>query len=487
MRPQRDAGFLGWGGVLRLGLVQTALGAVVVLTTSTLNRVMVVELALPALLPGLLVALHYAVQITRPRMGHGSDAGGRRTPWILGGMTLLSLGGLLAALATTWMEANTPAGVLLAVVAFIMIGLGVSASGTSLLTLLAKRVAPERRGPAATLVWLMMIFGFAMTAGITGKLLDPYSPQRLLWVSGTVSLVALVVAALAVWRVEPADTAPAHASSPGQSNEAGVAPAEPTQPVAGFRAALADVWAEPAARRFTFFVFLSMLAYSSQDLILEPFAGLVFGWTPGESTALSGVQHGGVLVGMLLVAGCTGWGRGWMRSLAFWSVGGCLLSALALALLVAAGLVGPPWPLRWTVALMGAANGMFSIAAIASMMRLAGQGRARREGTRVGLWGAAQAMAFGLGGLAGAAASDVARWLIADPGVAYAGVFALESLLFVGAAVLAWQVAQITPASALPPSPETTAPMDTARGASVGSTSHTSPARLVATPPPLAS
>ena len=65
---------------MRLGLVQTALGAVVVLTTSTLNRVMVVELALPALLPGLLVALHYAVQITRPRMGHGSDVGGRRTP-----------------------------------------------------------------------------------------------------------------------------------------------------------------------------------------------------------------------------------------------------------------------------------------------------------------------------------------------------------------------------------------------------------------------
>ena len=58
------------------------LGAVVVLTTSTLNRVMVVELALPALLPGLLVALHYAVQISRPRMGFGSDVGARRTPWI---------------------------------------------------------------------------------------------------------------------------------------------------------------------------------------------------------------------------------------------------------------------------------------------------------------------------------------------------------------------------------------------------------------------
>lgn len=452
-RPDaHTAGHLGWGGVLRLGLVQTALGAVVVLTTSTLNRVMVVELALPALLPGLLVALHYAVQITRPRMGHGSDVGGRRTPWILAGMAMLSVGGVLAALATTWMQDRFAAGAALATLAFLLIGLGVSASGTSLLTLLAKRVAPQRRGPAATVVWLMMIFGFALTAGTAGKLLDPYSPERLLQVSSCVSILAMLVTVLALWRVEPTaapSVMPNEARGPSQAlDQASTPSASPPAGRVGFRAALADVWAEPAARRFTFFVFLSMLAYSSQDLILEPFAGLVFSWTPGESTALSGVQHGGVLVGMLIVAACTGWGRGWLRSLAFWSVGGCLLSALALGLLTCAGLFGPPWPLRATVALMGVANGMFSIAAIASMMRLAGHGRERREGTRVGLWGAAQAMAFGLGGLAGAAASDVARWWIADVGLAYAGVFALESLLFVGAAVLAWQVSRLAPTAA---------------------------------------
>ena len=75
---RRDS--LGWLGIVRLGLVQTALGAVVVLATSTLNRVMVVEYALPAIVPGALVALHYAVQMLRPRLGHGSDVGGRRTP-----------------------------------------------------------------------------------------------------------------------------------------------------------------------------------------------------------------------------------------------------------------------------------------------------------------------------------------------------------------------------------------------------------------------
>ena len=67
---------LGWIAIARLGLVQAALGAVVVLTTSTLNRVMVVELAIAAVIPGLLVGLHYAVQIARPVWGHGSDVGG---------------------------------------------------------------------------------------------------------------------------------------------------------------------------------------------------------------------------------------------------------------------------------------------------------------------------------------------------------------------------------------------------------------------------
>ena len=122
---------LGWLGIVRLGLVQTALGAIVVLTTSTLNRVMVVELALPATLPGALVAMHYAVQVLRPRLGYGSDVSGRATPWIIGGMATLCTGGLLAAVATAWMTTSQWSGIALAVLAFLMIGVGVGASGTS--------------------------------------------------------------------------------------------------------------------------------------------------------------------------------------------------------------------------------------------------------------------------------------------------------------------------------------------------------------------
>ena len=87
---------MSWLQIVRLGLVQLCLGAVVVLTTSTLNRLMVVELALPAMLSGALVALHSFVQITRPSWGFLSDAQGNRTRFIIGGMAVLSLGAALA-------------------------------------------------------------------------------------------------------------------------------------------------------------------------------------------------------------------------------------------------------------------------------------------------------------------------------------------------------------------------------------------------------
>lgn len=147
------------------------------------------------------------------------------------------------------------------------------------------------------------------------------------------------------------------------------------------------------------------------------------------------MQHGGVLLGMLAAA-FAGRGRRF-GSLRAWQIGGCLLSALMLAGLVAAAFVGPAWPFKATVVALGAANGAFSIAAIASMMRLASEGRHAREGVRMGLWGAAQAVAFGLGGLVGTGASDLARWLIGSPAPAYAAVFGFEALLFVAAAVLA--------------------------------------------------
>ena len=347
------------------------------------------------------------------------------------------VGGVGAALATAWMESDPLAGILLAVVAFALIGLGVGAAGTSLLVLLAKRVEERRRAAAATIVWVMMIAGFVVTATAAGHLLDPFSPARLVAVTTGVAAAAFLVTLLAVWRVE---------GMPGQGAAASATAKAP------FREALAQVWAEPLARRFTVFVFVSMLAYSAQDLILEPFAGIVFGLSPGESTRLSGVQHGGVLLGMLLVAiaGSAIGGRR-LGSLRLWTIGGCFASALALSFLVAAAFVGPGWPLRPSVFALGVANGAFAVAAIGSMMGLAGSGRAAREGVRMGLWGAAQAIAFALGGFAGTVAVDLTRLLVDATALAYAWVFAGQAVLFLLSAGLAARVHHARPERAPAP------------------------------------
>jgi BCD family chlorophyll transporter-like MFS transporter len=152
------------------------------------------------------------------------------------------------------------------------------------------------------------------------------------------------------------------------------------------------------------------------------------------------MQHGGVLAGMLLVAIAGMALKNRIGSLRTWAIGGCIASALALAGLVVGGLIGPAYPLRLNVIALGAANGAFAVAAIGSMMSLAGQGQQGREGTRMGLWGASQAIAFGLGGFLGTAAIDATRLAFDTPAIAYGAVFGGEAALFLIAAVLAARV-----------------------------------------------
>jgi len=426
--------YLTWPQIARLGLVQASLGSIVVLTTSLLNRVMVIELALPAILPGALVAIHYFIQLIRPRMGFGSDQTRRASPWIRGGILVLASGGVLAAASTVLLSNSVVLGIALATIAFLMIGIGVSSSGTALLVLLAKRVEPKKKAAAATCVWLMMIFGFALTASVSGKFLTPFSFERLLMVSSTVSVIAVIVTFLAIWGME-SPVVKAGQLTPNLDTTESENPSK-----ASFREAFAEVWKESRVRSFTWFVFVSMLAYSSQDLILEPFAAVAFGFTPAQTTTLSGLQNGGVLVGMLALAFITTKAKSQtLTTLSNWTIGGCLASALAMLGLVLSGPIANVIFFQVAVFLLGIFNGAFSIAAIGSMMQFASVGSARREGVRMGIWGASQAMAFGLGGIIGTGLSDIARIVLGDPASAYAFVFFLEGVLFVVAAYLSYQ------------------------------------------------
>jgi MFS transporter, BCD family, chlorophyll transporter len=414
---------LSWVSIVRLGLVQSSLGAIVMLATSLLNRIMVVEYALPALIPAGLVAWHYVVQLSRPHWGHGSDKGHARTPWIIAGMGILAAGGMLATIAVGMTISAPMLSMALLIVAFTMIGAGVGASGTSLLALLASSVARARKPAAASLTWIMMIVGIVVTAGVAGSWIDPYTPERLIIVAGCVTLGAFLLTIAAVWGVEA---------------RAKVVTREDGGDSRAFTAVIRDIWNDPPARRLTIFIFVSMLAYSAQDLILEPFAGLIFGYTPGQSTKLSSVQHMGVLLGMIVVGvGGHAFAGGKELRMERWIIGGCVGSAVALGLLGLAAIAGPSAPLQPIVFTLGFANGVFAVAAIAAMMELAGAKGTSETGARMGVWGAAQAIAFGMGGFSGAAGLDAGRAYFDQTSTAFVAVFAVEAALFIVAAHLA--------------------------------------------------
>ncbi len=171
---------LSWFQIVRLGLVQMALGAIVVLTTSTLNRLMVVELvaARRSARPfgrrcTMVSSSHARIGGSIPTQAGTGRAGSSAVWWRWRWARLLRPVACLA------LEQSFALGLTVSIIAYTLIGLGVGASGTSLLALLATTTAPHRRAAAATITWLMMIFGIAMTAGIVGAIDRPLHPHAL--------------------------------------------------------------------------------------------------------------------------------------------------------------------------------------------------------------------------------------------------------------------------------------------------------------------
>ncbi|MDJ0640934.1 MAG: MFS transporter [Paracoccaceae bacterium] len=406
---------LGWGGILRLCLVNAAIGGMAALPVNLFNRLMTVELALPALLPGLLVALHYAVQITRPVWGHRSDAKGGRTPFILGGLAAVGAGLVL----TAWAIAYAPStGIALAIwiVAYMAIGFGIGAAGTSFLALLATAAPNSRKGAAATIAWLMLIAGAIFASVGAGVALKPYSPDRLMLVVPAVAIIGWLIAFLATLGVE---------------RRLGAVP-QPDEPALG--PALRATWDDPAARAFTGFVFLSIFAFYLSELVLEPFAGHIHGLTPDASTKLSGGKDGAALAGMIAAGLLSTLRIGSLRS---WAVLGCVVSAIGLI-----GLGAGASLIAFTV-ILGFGNGLFVVGAVGSMMRLASE-RAGATGTRMGVFGAAQAIAAGIAGLVATGTLDLARLAFSDA-AAYGLVFGMEAVLFLAAALVALRLLKPAP------------------------------------------
>jgi BCD family chlorophyll transporter-like MFS transporter len=405
------------------------IGLTSVLTNGTLNRVMIVEQGLPASFVGLCFALPLLIAPLRVWLGYRSDTrplwGMRRTPYIFAG-TLLLIAGMLAAtlLVLTLPPANMLFTGLLGVavlLAFLVYGLGRHLASNTFEALLADTFHGPQRPRAVTLFKVAMFVGIIGTAITLGALLDPFSPTRLAIIVGGALLLTLLLTLLAIVGQE----------RPSERLQAAVSEAR----TVSFRATITTLlWPDPHLRRFFLLVMLVIVGTLAQDILLEPYGGLVLGMTPGATTRLTALWGIGTVIAML------GAGLGLIQRVGYLPVlrGGLCLTIAAFGGLIAVGALQQAGALYGLVVVLGLGTGLSAAGLLTAVVE---QTTAARAGTLMGVWGVAHESGEALGGLLGGGVVDVVRLLSAGNNwLAYSSVFALEAGLLLVALVMVGRV-----------------------------------------------
>jgi BCD family chlorophyll transporter-like MFS transporter len=409
--------------LLRLSLFQVSVGMAAVLLNGTLNRVMIVELAIPAWLVAAMIALPLLFAPLRALVGHRSDhhrsiLGWRRVPYIWFG-TLLQFGGLAVmpfALLIVSRDGVTGLGLFGCVVAFLFAGVGIHTTQTAGLAL-ATDLAPETARPrVVALLYVALLGGMMLSALLFAGILVDFSPTRLVQVVQGAAVATVALNVIALWKQE----------ARGQARPASVA-----RPA--FRATWREVIGDRPAARLLLAVGLGAAAFSMQDALLEPYGGEMLGLSVGGTTALTGLWALGSLAGFALAGRwlADGWDAQRVAG-----TGGVAGVAAFLPVLFAAPLGSAPL-LQAGALGIGFGAGLFLVGTLTAAMALA---RGGASGIALGAWGAVQATAAGtaiaLGGVArdlisaAAVRGDLGATL-AGPGTGYAAVYLVEIALLV--------------------------------------------------------
>ncbi len=397
--PFADAASVGLplGRLLRLSLFQISVGMATVLLLGTLNRVMIVELSVPAMLVAGMVALPVLVAPFRALLGFRSDThrsaiGWRRVPFIWFG-SLYQFCGLafmpfsLILLSGDQIHGPWWAGEALAAAAFLMTGLGLHMTQTAGLALAADQAEPEKRHRVVALLYVMFLAGMALSALVMGGLLRDFGPIRLIQVLQGAAVVTLALNLTALWK---------------QEKMAPMSRDDRAAPRPRFIDALVDLLAEPRVPRTLAVVALGTAAFSMQDVLLEPYGGEILGLSVGATTSLTALWALGALAGFGLAARRLGEGRDPFRIAAH----GCLAGIAAFsAVIFSAPLASTPLFFAGAT-LIGFGSGLFGVAMLTAVMALP-RTSGTDSGLALGAWGAAQATATGAAILVGGTIRDV--------------------------------------------------------------------------------
>lgn len=415
--------------LLRLSLFQVSVGMALVLLVGTLNRVMIVELKVPASLVAIMISLPVLYAPFRTLIGfrsdtHRSPLGWRRVPFIWMG-TLIQFGGLaimpfaLLVLsgggnASQWPAWVGPAG---AGLAFLLVGAGLHTTQTAGLALTTDLAPVESQPKVVGLMYVMLLLGTIVSALIFGAMLQDFSPARLVQVIQGSAVATLVLNTVALWKQET--------RNPGRMREKRVDPS--------FRDSWRTFIEGPNARRRLAVIGLGTMAFTMQDVLLEPYGGQVLGMTVGATTWLTATLAGGGLLGFALASAVLSRGMDPFRMAA----AGAWVGLPAFAAITVAAPLGSVQLFAGGVLLVGFAGGLFSHGTLTATMNSAPRDQV---GLALGAWGAVQATAAGvavaMGGIirdtvAVMASRDAFGPAFAGPATGYGFVYLLEMALLV--------------------------------------------------------
>ncbi|GEP00090.1 BCD family MFS transporter [Methylobacterium haplocladii] len=390
------------GRLLRLALFQATVGMAAVLLIGTLNRVMIVELEVPAWIVAVMLSLPLVFAPLRALVGFRSDThrsvlGWRRVPYIWFG-TLLQFGGLaIMPFALLILSGDTTGphwvGHVAAAFAFLLVGAGLHTTQTVGLALATDLAPAHARPKVVALLCAALLAGMVVSALVFGLLLANFSPVRLIQVIQGAALVTIVLNGIALWKQEPRDTSRSDKSAP--------------------RATFAESWrayaGDGTARRRLVAIGLGTAGFSMQDILLEPYGGQILKLSVGQTTALTAMLAAGGGLGLMIAARWLNRGGDAFRVAA----AGSVIGIAAFSAVIFAAPLDSARLFAAGVTLIGLGGGLFAHGTLTASMAKAGP---EDTGLALGAWGAVQASAAGLAIAASGILRDVGA-AVAQSGV----------------------------------------------------------------------
>lgn len=408
-----------WLGVFRLGLFQFGMGVSLAPLTGTLNRVLIDELQVPAVAVGFLLALHYFVSPTRALIGFRSDvdraAGHWRTPYLVLG-AMLTYGGLATApfsliLLSGDGSITFPVAMVICTLIFLAYGIGVNVVETIYLATVSDITPSRERGRVLGVLWIMLVLGTIVSSIVIGQLLINYNHIRLIQVMQGSAVVFVALTFVAMYNQE-------RLKPNGELIDAG----EPIVVRETLMQSLRLLAAQRPLRNLFVVLFLATLGFATHDVLLEPYGGQVLGLSVTQTTQLTALWGGGMLLG-ITVAGVSLW-RG--RSPVLLIAGGCLAGLAGFLGVTLASSEALATPFRLGAILIGVGRGAFIVGALALVMSLVDKNHA---GLFIGLWGITQALAQGFGTIGGGLMRDLVQRATDDVALGYTSVYAASMSL----------------------------------------------------------